>query len=237
MDGIPITRSYLETLTSGELIKWADYFGLEILPGLDRIFIIEELLEIAASDMEFEEEHPEAPIKKNMESAFLPRQYNITFIETLVRDPLWAFVFWEVKGADREIFENADDFLGYFLKISPWERIAPEEIFSVPLSLEDSARYLGFPPKDGNNGADDARNRSFKVELFAEQGEEEIFLAASNPFRLPTLSPRIEKQENWLADKYPLIALSGIKDFHILKNGDRQFRAKRHDSSAALRYE
>ena len=47
MDGIPITRSYLETLSSWELVKLSDHYGIDIPPGLDRIFIIEELLEIA----------------------------------------------------------------------------------------------------------------------------------------------------------------------------------------------
>ena len=236
MDGISITRSYLETLTSAELIKWADHYGVDIPPGLDRIFIMEELLEIAAPDLELEEEYTEGPLVKFPESVVLPKQYNITFIETLVRDPLWAFVFWEIKGADRDIFENAADFSGYYLKVSPWGRIAPDEVFTVPLTTEDNARYLGFSPAE-NEEVKEAHNRRYKVELFSELGGEEIFLASTNPFKLPVLPPRIEKQESLLANKYPLLSLSGIEEFHILRNGDRQSRTKRSGISAAFKYE
>ena len=227
MDGFPVSRAYLETLTSAELTKWADHYGVDIPPGLDRIFIIEELLEIAAFDTDVEEEFNEVPPAKFTEPVVLPRQYNITFIETLVRDPLWVFIFWEVKGAEREVLENSADFTGYFLKVSPWGRIAPDEVFTVPLAPEDSARYLGFPPAAGNGEIGEALNRSYRVELYAGMGKEENFLAATNPFNLPALSPRIEKQECLLANKYPLIRLSGIEEFLILRSGDRESRKYR----------
>ena len=234
MNGIPITRPYLETLTSEELARWADHYGVDIPPSLDRIFVIEELLELTVSDIEIEveEEYSGAPPVKFPVSAALPKQYNITFIETLVRDPLWAFVFWEVKGADRDFYENAPDFSGYCLKVSPWGyKGTINEVFKISLMPEDNARYLGFPPGYSNGAAEDARNRCYKVELFAELGGKESFLAASSPFRLPALSPRIEKQESPLAAKYPLLRLSGIEDFGILRNRDREPRIKRHGNS------
>ena len=231
MDDIPLTRSFLETLSSEELIKWADHYGIDIPPGLDRVFVIEELLEIAALDMDIEEEYVEEPTGKFAVPAILPKQYNITFIETLVRDPFWVFVYWEIKGGDREIFENSLNFIGYHLKVSPWGRTAPDEIFTVPLTPEDSARYLGFTPA---NEAKEALCRYYKVDLFVEKTEEEIFLASASPFRLPALSPRIEKQESCIANKFPLIRLSGIEDFHILRNEDREFRTKRSGNPIKL---
>ena len=227
MDGIVISRAYLETLSSEELIKWADHYGVDIPHDLDRVFIIEELLEMATSNMNVEEEYVEEPHVKFLESVVLPKQYNITFIESLVRDPLWAYIFWEIKGADREIYENAPDFSGYHLKISPWGRVSPDEVFTVPLTPEDNARYLGFPPADDNCTEEAARKRSYKVELFAGLGGEAVFLVGTEPFRLPALSPRFEKQECGMAVKYPLIRLSGIEDFHILRNGDREYRIEK----------
>lgn len=225
MDNIPITRAYLETLSTEELYGKADLYGVDTASGMDRELIIEDLLEIAVSDTEAEEEIVEEKRTRVHESVDLPKQYNITFIETIVRDPLWAFVFWEVKVAEREIFENASDFAGYYLKVSPWGQNAPAEGgFTVPLAPEDSTRYLGFPPA-GEKG--DFRDRCYKVELCAERGGEEILLAATNPFRLPSLAPRIDKQENPGLGKYPLIQLSGAEEFHILRNGDREARIKR----------
>lgn len=213
-----LTQANLESLTTRELINLADIHGVDIPPGLDRIFIIEELLELAAYE-ETEEEYTEEPAGKFPVSVVLPKQYNITFIDILVRDPLWIYAFWEIKGADRETLEKTPDFNGYFLKVSPWGRAAPDEIFTVPLSPDDNARYLGFPPNDENSGNG---RRSFKVELFAGRGSDEMMLAASDPFVLPALSPRMENN-----GKNPLIGLSGAGKFSILRNKDRQSRAKR----------
>jgi len=222
MDNNPLNQTYLESLTTGELVKLADEQGLDIPPGLDRIFIIEELLELASGDFENDEEYTEEPAAKNAESAVLPKQYNITFLETLVRDPLWIYAFWEIKGSDREIFEKAPDFTGYFLKVSPWGRIAPDDVFTVQLANEDNARYLGFPPYSENG---EVPQRNYKVELFAGRGNGEIFLAAGDPFRLPILPSRTEKREK--VQKLPLAYLSGVAEFHILRNEDRKFRDKR----------
>ncbi|MCL2477927.1 MAG: DUF4912 domain-containing protein [Treponema sp.] len=219
----------METLTTSELVKLADVHGVDIPLGLDRIFIIEELLELAAFDMEIDEEYTEEPQSRLIESASLPKKYNITYLEVLVRDPLWVYVYWEVKGADREVFDRALDFNGYFLKVSPWGRTAPDEIFTVPLNSDDNARYLGFPPAEDNT---EILHRSYRVELFAERGGDEILLAASNPFKLPILSPRIDRKEK--DDNSPLINLSGIKNLHILRNGDREFRTKKNGSTSAV---
>ncbi|MDR1566817.1 MAG: DUF4912 domain-containing protein [Treponema sp.] len=242
MDDSLVTRSCLERLSTDELIRMADRSGLDIPPGLDRIFIIEELLDLAAEDREDEEPLEAAPVTADAkEPAALPKQYNITFIEAMMRDPLWIFVFWEVKEADREVFENAPDFDGYYLKVSPWgraepavrERISPEDaakegVFIVPVGAGDTAWYLSFPPGDGSPGGN--RNRQYKVELCAGQGGGGILLAASKPFRLPELLdlPRRDRAEG-----SPLIGLSGAGDFHILRNGDRQSRARKRDYSSA----
>jgi hypothetical protein len=58
-------------------------------------------------------------------------------------------------------------------------------------------------------------------------------LVATDPFKLPDLCPRIEKHEE-RGLKYPLIQLSGIDGFHILRNEDRQLRSKQHGNSTAF---
>jgi hypothetical protein len=230
-----LTRVSLESLTTDELIKLADLYGMDIPPGLDRLFIIKELLEIASEDEDEEEEGPlEGALVTEtsfLEPVPLPKQYNITFIAVMIRDPLWAFVFWEVKGFDKEVFERSPDFGGYYLKVSPWEsrRNSPqaEGVFTVPVETGDIARYLGFPPA-GESEID--RDIRFKVELCAKRGAEEFVLAVSNPFRLPAL-PRLPagagQEENCKRYKNPLIRLSGCGDFHILRNLERLSRPKK----------
>jgi hypothetical protein len=209
-----LSRSRLEGLSSGELITLADSFGIDISPGQERIFIIEELLEYASTDEQQVKAEPEV-IPSSIESAALPKQYNISFIEVIIRDPLWAFVFWEIKAQDRETHENANDFNGYCLSVI---QIDEGETFRVPVNADDSARYLGFAEHSSN-----AQGR-YKINLCALRGEQEVQIASSAPFCLPHL---IDNEEINKMKETPLLRLSGVHDLSITKSTDRQSRVKR----------
>jgi hypothetical protein len=270
---VPVTRAHLESLTTSDLIRMADNLGIDIPPDLDRIFIIEELLEITsfnedasappdtsdiagASDTFLSSESagvsPDADMANSrlIESVPLPRQYNITFIEVMIRDPLWAFVFWEIKAQDREQFEKAQDFEGYYLKVSPRITSAitstitssdkplprPEDparqgpdakgAFTVPVKPDDSAWYLGLSPVlAGENFRKD--QSQYKVELCVGLKGAETVLAVSNPFRLPLLHGLSAEGEPRSCRENPLIRLSGYGDLRILRNNERLFRVKK----------
>jgi hypothetical protein len=211
-----ITEPYLESLTTKELIELADTLGLDIPSGLERIFIIEELLDFSAErDVEEAESPPVLTETGFLESAPLPKQYNITFIEVMLRDPLWAFVFWEVKVHDREYYENHPDFAGYQIRVSPLElprREAEAAAFAVSVENEDTARYLGFPPDYSG---------LFKIDLCVLRGGAVLVLASSDSFRLPKLLHLP------VYDKNPLIHLSGAEDFQVLRSADRLSRSRR----------
>ena len=254
MDEVPLTRAHLESLITSDLIKMADGFGIDIPPELDRIFIIEELLEIAASDGAAEDDSAAAPNASSpeadladsgsVESVPLPRQYNITFIEVMIRDPFWAFVFWEIKAQDKEQFEKAQDFEGYYLKVSPWGAapaqpgVEAEGVFTVPVSVNDTAWYLGLSPaapKGKTFEASQHDSKQYKVELCAGAKENETVLAVSSPFGLPLphelpagWKPRLFAAEN------PAVMLSGYEDFRVVRKNERLPRAKRSTAAGSL---
>jgi hypothetical protein len=218
----PVSRPWLESLSTGELVKLADSFGIDIPFGLERIFIIEELLECA--DSQEQEVKDEIEINPSYsESVALPKQYNISYIEVVIRDPLWVFVFWEIKGHDREMHENAQDFKGYCLRVIPLgetetEQAPKETSFTVPVDVSDSARYLGF--------ADHSSQASgrYIVKLVVIRGNKELQIASSEPFYLPRL---IEDECLQDMSASPLVRLSGVQDLLITKSTDRQSRVKR----------
>ena len=218
----PVSRPWLESLSTDELVKLADSYGIDIPPGLERIFIIEELLE--CTDSEEQEVKDEIEINPSYsESVALPKQYNISFIEVVIRDPLWVFAFWEIKGHDREIHENAQDFKGYCLRVIPLgegetETTRKENSFTVPVNADDSARYLGF--------ADHSAQASgrYIVKLGVIRGDQELQIASSAPFYLPRL---IEDECVREMSGSPLVRLSGVQDMLITKSTDRQPRVKR----------
>ncbi|MDR2484059.1 MAG: DUF4912 domain-containing protein [Treponema sp.] len=221
-----LQRSYLESLTTPELLRLADSFGIEIPPDLERLFIIAEILDIVTDNApggagigkQAEASLIETPIP---EPVPLPKQYNITFIEVMIRDPLWAFAFWEIKSHDKEFYEKAPDFGGYHLKVFPLSISGiskKENSFTVPVGGTDTAWYLGFPPEAGR----------FKVELCVIRGNEETVLAVSRPFTLPKLfnPPTRRNTEDDEMYNNPLIQLSGLEDFQVIRNGDRRSRTK-----------
>ena len=235
MDETPITRVYLESLTNEELIKIADGLGVDIPYDLDRIFIIEELLDIVLEDNEENEnQDPDLVDTGFIESVPLPKQYNITFIEVIVRDPLWAFVFWEIKAQDKEELEKAQSFDGYYLKVTPWiagmenSRNEADGVFKVQVAPNDTCWYLGFTPAIAD-GSSPGVQPQYKVELCAFIKGEETILTVSLPFSLPglyQLSPGQGKQGAGSCSN-PLCCLSGYRDFHILRSSERLFRNKR----------
>jgi hypothetical protein len=215
MDELSLDRCFLERLSTDELIKLADTYGVDIPPGLARVIIIEELMELASDSDGEEQKSPPLGEKHLSDTAPLPKQYNITFIEVLIRDPLWAFAFWEINANDKEWRERSADFGGYFLKVNPTEGdAAADRSFTVSVGNSDNAWYLGFSPAGG----------SFRVELCALCGETTEVLAVSRPFRMPLLLNPLEYgKEN------PLVYLSGVEDFPILRNTDRSFRIKQRN--------
>ena len=267
-----VTRVYLESLTTADLIRMADNCGIDIPPDLDRIFIIEELLEITSENERADvsdagmytastvaEVSPgeaatpgETSVKNSHsdESVPLPKQYNITFIKVMIRDPLWAFVFWEIKAADKEQFEKASDFDGYYLKVCPVrsngeptdkvinklaEPLRVNEtdgVFSVSVKPEDTAWYLGFGSAVENEKPQ-RDPRQYKVELCVNRRGEETVLAVSNPFRLPELHELPAGAKVAGAWGNPLVRLSGYENFHILHNNERSLRLKRGASAGS----
>ena len=216
----PITRTWLESLSNDELIKLADNYGIDIPYGLERIFIIEELLECSytsgenkSDDLNIDHSFPE--------TAALPKQYNISYIEIIIRDPLWVFAFWEVKSHDRELHENAGDFKGYCLRVIPLgegETESAENSFTIPIEINDSERYFGFAEHSAQTKG------RYIIKLGVMRGESEFHIASSEPFCLPRL---IEDEDiNSMKDN-PLVNLSGVQQLIITKSTDRQSRMKR----------
>ena len=235
MDFPGLTSAYLESLSTGELIKLAEKYCADIPADPKRNLIVKELLEYnekSANNLSENEENDGSG-----KSAALPKQYNISFVEVNVRDPLWAFVFWEIKNQDREQYENASGFQGYCLHVIPLAdngEPSGEAPFTVTVNGGDVSRYLGFPPGGG---------RRFQIELRVRQKNGVTVLAASKPFLLPVLINRetnrldappsgeavgVSRREREIQAAYqnPLALLSGAGAYSLTSSVDRCARQR-----------
>ena len=209
------TRADLESLTSAELTALADQSGIDIPRDLDRVFIIEALLDLEDEWEEGEDSAGEIALEEalDQETAALPKQYNITFIDVLIRDPRWVFVYWEIKGQDRETYEQDPAFAGYFLKVSSLNQDAArnpgaaDQDFTVAVGLTDGAWYLGFPTGGGQ----------FTVEIRAWLEGGSVLLAVSRPFSLPPLLSDCAASD-------ALATLAGANELPVLRHHERASR-------------
>jgi len=240
MEDLPLTRVHLESLATGDLLVIADKLGIDLPNNPDRIFIIEELLDFSSREEGGASGNNEQEITDLVvaESVPLPKQYNITFIEVMIRDPLWAFVFWEIKVSEKEQFEKDENFDGYYLKVSRLEDNPSGNgnsgLFMVPVKPDDTAWYLSLSPafEADSSWADQSQ---FKVEFCAGAGGIETVLAVSNPVRLPYLPelPSAGKHEASIAYRNELVRLSGYGDFHVLRKNERQLRVKKVEGESS----
>lgn len=211
---------YLEGLSTGELMALAEQCGLDIPAGFGRGSVIEELFYQDYDAGMDHAQYPDGFRGEFRELVVLPQLYHITFIEVLIRDPLWAFVFWEIKEDDRELPEDIADNEGYCLRVIPLDESSLRPVtaasFIVAIDVDDYGRYLGFPPDDG---------RCFKVELCMQNGEQITVLAESRPFILPRLiAPKTSGESR--AAHNALAQISGIDSFSLVHSEDRLLRAR-----------
>ena len=224
MDELKISLPYLDGLTTAELYALAERFELDLPPGLGRVAVMEELVDIAPCLVFYQSGNAETPPPASGEKtqlllpqpAALPKQYNMTYVDVLIRDPFWVFVIWEISAQERKNQEKLSSFQGYTLRVRrapPAAEADGEFLYTVRITEHLSSRYLSFPPGisgEQQGGAADA----YIVELCALYREEIAVLVASHPFYLPKSMPGFAgAPAQGLCS--PILLLSGIEKLTV----------------------
>lgn len=213
MEELVLSRKKLESLTNEELKKLADDYGLDIPSNLNRNFIIGELFEYAQEleasaqsdgDLSYVDSEDSDDEDADGDSR-LPRSYNETKINAVLRDPAWVYAFWDISEADLQSFENSEDFSNLSLHVAFFDSEDSEtqtDSIDLMVSLEDRNQYVLLS----------SSKKNFVLSLEAYYtGKPMLTLARSKRITVPT--------GNWLLkeavpgknmDFPPLIRLSGI---------------------------
>ena len=174
MDSEILSLAHLETLSSSDLLLLAEDFGIDIPDDLDRNFVIGEILE-AAQDSDLYDEAINLLDEDVDEQKTLPESYNVTMIDVVLRNPVWAFVYWDLKKTDIEYaHEHAAQML---LRVSFYSSDggAAEESFDVSLKLSDRQQYILIP----------AGKEVMRIDLVFESDLETITIASTRFVQLP----------------------------------------------------
>ncbi|MFW5842912.1 MAG: DUF4912 domain-containing protein, partial [Spirochaetota bacterium] len=142
----------------------------------------------------------------------LPKSYNTTRVVLMLRDPAWAFAYWELADALVEGLETRAQFEGLVLRVAELDDSgAVVDSFDIPVQLSDLQWYIHLPE----------RNTRYRVSLVSRvDGKEEIH-AASGTIRVPP-GTVLELDEETSTDRSDrVLAYSGLDRLGVSTFGER----------------
>lgn len=141
---------------------------------------------------------------------FVPDTYNETRVVLLLRDPAWAFAYWDVRDSDVRAYRKRDDFDGLALRVHQLHEPAATGAatlgsFDIPIGLLDNRWYIHLPGQE----------TSYRIDLVARCGDSDETLATSNVIYVPRggLADRADDAEDPPADE--ILAQTGIHDMDV----------------------
>lgn len=207
-----LSRQYLDSMSTADLITLADDYGIDIPDNLNRRFIIGELLE-TAEELNENHNNSEAELKQlegnteSVESSKLPKSYNQTSIYAILRNPAWAYVYWDISEADLNHIKTDSDITGLMLYVSFYETNdseKPTDSFEVQIKNSSREQYILIPQG----------KKFFNVNLvYSTSTQGKVLLANTTK---QEISSEGEVVRSFMPGKKirmsPLVKLSGMED-------------------------
>ncbi|BDC96255.1 DUF4912 domain-containing protein [Treponema saccharophilum] len=233
MESKLLSRSYLETLSSADLVSLAETYGIDIPDDLSRKFVIGELLEFAeemAQDngeesrltdiQELSDEESES-IPESLKSALrndgsddagLPFSFNETEIGVVFKNPVWLYVYWDIKASDLRRLGDDIDFEKFVVRVSYFDAFdskSPTESFDVQVSENDRDKFIMLSA----NKPSSSGKRFVRVDLVAAYSDGKTDnLAISKKTALPCGSELLgNARPGRDVELPPVMELSGIR--------------------------
>lgn len=213
MEELVLSRKKLESLTNKELADLAEDYGLDIPSNLNRNFVIGELLEYAQEleasaqsdgDLSYIDSEEDEDDAENGEFG-LPKSYNETKINAVLRDPAWVYAFWDISEADLQSFEENEDFSNLCLHVAFFDSEDSEtqtDSIDLMVSLEDRNQYVLL--------SSSKKNFILSLEAYYT-GKPTLTLARSKRISVPSCSSILKDALPGKTMEFPpLIRLSGI---------------------------
>ena len=214
-----MTKERLQELTMEALREVANREEVSFGPEITRESLIELILEeqedertdrekvnnnaMRVKEKKFEITQEEA--ESFLVEYELPESYNETKIALLLRDPLWAFAYWDIKQNHVEKIESLGEanlrLRVYQVDEKGRSSRVHTEFFEIPVKLTDRSWYINLP-KTGVK---------YRLKLILRSGTHEEVLCESNTVESPTIS--LNPTADYASDEQfrAILAVSGIQ--------------------------
>ena len=217
-----LSRQYLESISTADLLSLADDYGIDIPSNLNRPFIIAELLE-TAEEIENEQETDKTVKITDSDVALpeaLPESYNETQIHAILRNPAWVFVFWDIRAIDIENLQQAEGYKGLYLHVSFFnspvtelDDSRPSDFFDVAVTPKSRDQYLLIP----------SGKKAIGIALKCDTATGSQLLAQTHYIEIPQASEAVRAiQPGQSLEMTPLQKLSGFEE--LVRNRYRNYR-------------
>lgn len=206
MNNKKITRAYLETLSFSDLSALADEYGIDVPENLNRRFLIGELLEIAMEEINEtkSEEMKIASANESEQNQKLCKNYNESQINIVLRNPVWAFVFWNISDSDSDTLKKLHNYnlLLRICSLPSEDEQKPDDVFEIQAIAETQEQYVLLPQG----------KKFIKIELVYVTPQGGKVLAFSPVLKIPEGSKYINDLQPGRDEEFSEIEiLSGIK--------------------------
>src|SRR4030042_545660 len=118
------------------------------------------------------EERAARPRSAGAEEPGIPPRYNETRAVLMVRDPHWAYAYWDVEDAQAARVRRDAGFEQLVLRV---QDLQPASSFDIPIQWSDSSWYIYLPNQDAD----------YQLELGYLASGKFRLLARSNQVRTP----------------------------------------------------
>ena len=208
----------LSLLSDEELKVLAEKMNIYVPEGLERIFLIEEIIdayEDDTSDKTFSHDAPDHLEEKKLagtgfipgrlEDISIPDYYNETYINAIVRDPLWIFAFWDIAESTRQKYIGEAETSRLLLRISEATGFEPSFSYDIAVNFDDRKWYINVP----------YAKRSYRIDLCIAKCHKARVLARSNIVRMPSQYLDISSKLPQITRS--LLVLSGSEELHLIE--------------------
>ena len=216
-----MTRDRLEGLSFQSLYRLAAEHGVDLFPDQSKDEVIDSILE-AIEESRVERESSNNNLVNVLEKKYdlsviqqfddgateeieLPEAYNVTRIVLMLRDPSWAFTYWDIRERDFTALRNVKGFQGLALRVRQYRGDEVVDSFDIPVGLSDSRWYIHLPEKQA----------SYRVQLLAryDSEPEARVVSDSNPVYVPPATILDESSEDGRANA--LLVASGLDGIDV----------------------
>lgn len=198
-----MTIKKLMGLSREELLQMAKKQGLRISPEFSREVILKFLIDALNEDIQ-ERDYSNSPDVKieelkyhlsqnniSLDSIFenfqdeeieIPQFYNENRIYFILRDPYWAFAFWNLKSDEIREYRKMSNYKGLILRVNELGPAGPsigeeQDHFDIPIQFRERKWYINLP----------ACGRNYVADILLKQSEKEILLCRSNYIQSPLI--------------------------------------------------